>query len=243
MNQEYTYFDYICEEAIIEGIPKYIFNPEKIHNILIYGMTGSGKTCCLLHIYQKYLSKIYDDVFIFAKNDDVIETYKKMEPNSITCKFDMDEKKNRLIFKKFYDELNNDKENINRKKLLIIDDYYESDIQKNTALVQFFISGRHLNITCILLAQYSEIMVKPIIKTNCNMFIALKSGIEDRKNMENIIGSSLSIKYPELDKKEIDGMAKKIYLKNVLEKNYNALLILQTGGIYHYTPKRSYNKM
>jgi len=235
---DYTYMDYIISENVIENVPKNIFY--KCNAICIYGKTKSGKTSCIIDIYKKILSKIFDVVFVFCKNDDTIKTYKNMEPNMISYKFDSDEKKSRELFKQFYEQLNNDKESVNQKKMILIDDFYDSNIGLNTGIIQFFISGRHLNCTTIFIAQYSKVMVSPILKNNSDLFIILKAGLDDKNNMINILKNALSLKNTGMTSKQLEEMANKIYKEKVMDQNYNALIVSQNGEIYHYKPKRKY---
>lgn len=238
MNKSYDEFyeDELHENLINETINPTIFN--NFVSMIIFGKPRSGKTCFLKHIYQKYLRKRFQMVFVFARNNDTIEDYKQMESEAITQKFSSDIKESREMFSSLYVSIENDPEISQKKKLIIIDDYYDDNIAKNCGIIDFFLSGRHEKVSTIFICQYTKVMVKPIMKSSADIIALFKTGGDDANNMKNIIFNVLVQKFPEEKEKTLSNLANRIFIDTIMNKKlkFNGIVI-RDEEIYNYIPK------
>ena len=235
-------FDEMYEKAFYNGLNPAIFKDFK--TMIIFGQISSGKTTFLTQLYKNYLSQKFDEVHVFAKNTDTIKSYKKMENNIISYKFTPDIKQSRQLFDDFYGNIQEDYEENEenegkkpKKRLVIIDDYYDPEIKKNSGIINLFINGRHIGITVVFICQYTKIMASPIMKTNTQIFVLFKTNYEDWTNMRKIIENSVAQQNPEESYGVIEKLAVKIYNDLVIKMVHDGLVV-KGNEIYHYHSKK-----
>jgi hypothetical protein len=242
-------YDEVVEDVIKD------FNPGILKcahfNMVCVGMPASGKTSFVKSIYSKYMRKMFDEVHVFAPTKDTKQLYEDMEPNLQFHEEEVDEKGKKIpIYDEFYDKYANDEEDEkdekdkpkkkkiqNIRRLVIIDDHYEKDINKNTGMMKLFASGRHINTSIIFICQYYYVMITEIMKNCTSIFAFFQNGRKVKSQIVDIIADELSLIYPDEKKKFFEDIGEKIYNEEVMKKKYHGLIISREDGMFRYVPK------
>jgi hypothetical protein len=216
-------------EIKAEPLPKSLF--KKYFIMAVVGMVGTGKSMFVIRLYKKFLKKMFDRVIIFTNSDDMKSVYlNKMEAAAEIYGTDQLENFNDIERKRFkkipgvYDYLKETNSDKNDRILMIVDDYYSKDISKDVNLNKVFISGRHVNTSVIFICQYIWKMMSELMKNNVFIYVFFKNDIKSWSVIEGRITNTLSIIYPEIDKKKLLEIAKKIY-KQVYLIDYNKIIL------------------
>lgn len=213
-------------------------------NIMCVGMPGSGKTSFIKDIYIKYMRKMFDQVHVFAPTSDTKQLYEDMEPNMIFHEEEFDEKGKKVdIFDDLYLQLSTDVDEEGKKiehgrSLIIIDDHYEKDINKNVGIHKLFTSGRHLGASIIFICQYYYVMTSEIMKNCTSIYVFFQNGRKTKGQIVDIIADELYLMNPDEKKKFYEDTAEKMYNEEVMKKKYHGLIITKNDGIFRYSPKQ-----
>ena len=137
--------------------------------ICLVGKRASGKSRLLRYIVLMNKDK-FDTIFIICPTEPLNSFYKGIVPDENI--FDnYSDKWMDSLFKRATEE-NSNKEDKNKKKILLILDDICSDVSMHTCkpIKKIFTRGRHLQISIIITAQYLY-HISPIQRNNCDFLL------------------------------------------------------------------------
>jgi len=235
---------------IYDGLIPSIFDLKTFATMIIFGKIRSGKTMFLIDIYNKYLRKKFNEVYVFVNNKSVGSKYKQMEENANIQIYSSEIKETRDMIAQLYNDIKdmNDKSELDEetfpKRLIIIDDLFDTKIESNKGVNDLFLNGRHEGISTIFISQYTHIMVKPIMKSNTDIMAFFKTEGSDISNVTNIIYEKISTLIPWKGLTYLKEYAFNIYMNNILANNDGLFKGLVSGHdnkgrtlIMKYIPK------
>lgn len=153
--------------------------------LLIIGSSGSGKTTLLLNFIYKRLIP-YTNLYVFSKSLEQ-PSYKKLQERFKNIELNIN-KKIANFFGSCEDivSLNDCKPN----SLIVFDDCI---LENQDKIKEYFVMGRHKNISCIYLSQcYSKVDIQ-LIRNNLNMLCIFKQNNHYMKKIyENFVGSDMT---------------------------------------------------
>lgn len=142
----------------------YPFNPKRF---IISGPTSSGKTYALLKILPLFGE--ITNLFLFCSSgfDDLV--YKKI----------IDHFGENIQLRKSLEDVDEvfearDGENSKKNIVVVIDDFHSKKMLENSSITNLFCTGRHRNISVILIIQ-NLFDVPPIIRRNANNYIIFRT--------------------------------------------------------------------
>lgn len=160
---------------------------DKPIRLLIVGSSGSGKTTLLLNfIYERLIP--YSYLYVFSKSfeqdnyQDLMDVFNDVEASL---------KKKIAYFYSSCDEiipLSECKPN----SLIVFDDCV---LENQDIIKEYFVMGRHKNISCIYLSQCYSKVDKQLIRNNLNMLCVFKQDDHYTKKIyNNFVGSDMTFK-------------------------------------------------
>lgn len=140
---------------------------------LLIGKTKSGKTTFLKKFVEANRSQ-FDYCYVYTSIK--AEEY-----------YDLVPRQNVMSYDKLYvlDRFLVDNPHIKEKKRLVILDNFIGETKLEAAVLKMFTSGRHNNMTIVVLSQYMY-MVPPTIRTNSSYVFVFKSSVRDLDALWNI---------------------------------------------------------
>lgn len=126
---------------------------------LMIGSSGSGKTTVLFNIITKYWIP-YQNLYIFTKSIEQ-PIYKKLQEVF----------KNIEIGSNFSDLDIIPLDECKPNSLVVFDDYI---LENQSKIKEYFVRGRHKNISCIYLSQSYSMVDLKVIRTNCNFIVVFE---------------------------------------------------------------------
>ena len=200
----------ISQEAK-EGKPKISDTKKKPFNMIIVGMTCSGKTYFLLNFLEREYKNYFDHIFLICPTYQRNKTYEKWKYDKdedfivIPCDQDEVEKYLKIVvdFSK------------GTKSLIILDDCASGkNVKKRTSeLVKLGFSARHFNLSVVVITQQLTSIAKPF-RENISKLVTFYN--PNRKDMKTIIEEYLDVN----DKNELEKI-----LKTLKTKKYSNLEI------------------
>ena len=207
-------FDNLCEDEV-KNESKHILIPTQPFRACLIGSSGSGKTNFAVNLITRFLKE--DKLYIVSKHLEqpkmrfIEEYYRKIEEKTNkkckTTDFKILELSTADLDELPYpDELNSELNNV----LMLDDCMLERDQNK---MVDYFIKGRHSNVSVLYLAQ-SSFQIPRKIRLNSSLFCLFN--IPSQTDIVRIHSETC----PDVSKEEFIRMFRK-----AMSKNYNFLMI------------------
>ena len=163
----------------------YPFMPDRCFRMLICAPSGSGKTNLLFYMITEPLL-FFDQIYLYSKylqQNKYQYLLKKFEPLSKKYGYNIIEASNGDIIP--LDDMDD-----GNQKLIIFDDYLCSGNKNNKEILNYFISSRNKNCSCIYLSQ-SFYKTDKTIRLNCSHLCIFD--FPDNKNEQSLICREMNI--------------------------------------------------
>lgn len=151
---------------------------------LIVGSSGSGKTTLVWNIITKdWLN--FTNLYIFTKSIDQ-EVYQKLQEIYSLCEIELG-KKIAFFFSNCEEIISVDECKSN--SLIIFDDCI---LEEQSKIKEFFVRGRHKNISCIYLSQCYSMVDLRVIRNNLNFICIFKQNTHYMERIfKDFVGSDI----------------------------------------------------
>lgn len=151
--------------------------------LIVGGNTSCGKSVFVKYLIQKNMLKknpTWDKIILLSPTCKMQDTYNFLPREWMKDKFDLDEEIELLLSEQEHPKYRQ------RRVLLIIDDII-SMVSNSKPLERLAVSGRHFNITTMILAQHLKSVITPVIRSNCAYLICGKINDSSKQSLvENI---------------------------------------------------------
>lgn len=214
----------IEKEYILNNINRGYFR------MLIFGASNSGKSTFVLTKLWSVLTKKYEKVFLISPEFNHNQ-YKKVIGKKLTCKDTSRGTKDVINYiKNLKDGIIKNMKTGETKSgiptykyntLLIFDDVFIKDLNRDDSFISIFSSFRHIQVSTIYLAQAIEIMTTPIMRTNSTYIVYFRLPGRGSKVAMKDIENQLFIN----DDKKRKDIASNLYIVNVNNKKYGHIFL------------------
>lgn len=179
--------------------------PKNYFNIVLFGLTKSGKTTVVNHLIYNIYKNIFDRIFYFSRNVETDSSLYNIKNDDEIIKVTTDLENINTIVKAIVFLKENDEKEKDKKYLLVYDDLLSYLSNKDNFVNRFVAESRHKKISQIFLLQDFKSLHKNI-RNNCTAYLIWKvnSDLEREKVTKDLsrINKTEFISYLEYCTKE-----------------------------------------
>ena len=200
---------------------------DKFFSMICFASRRSGKSELVKYIYQKLnFGEEYDHVIVISECNDTIDFFSEfVHGNLFIREFDGEVVSNTILVSR-----NNEAEGTKLKFLVIIDDVVGNTIKHSEWMSKLYATGRHDNISCILICQKLTLINTTVRNNSDVIFIGqAKSGNERDSIIKNMLhGVATRQQIRDLAYSSKDEFYEDLLIQNTTNHNFIVLDYIST---------------